>query len=103
MCFLLVRALGARTNKKHVRSLHRFDSPSGSLRDQVSCFARNLPSDAIATVGVVAWLRWWLMPVRPWADVGADGAAGRWWRHSGARAIKVHSLTCGVLLLRSVP
>src|SRR5690606_21717044 len=39
------------------RSLHRSGSPRGSLRDQVSRFARNLPSDAIASVEVCAWLR----------------------------------------------
>src|SRR5690606_9692304 len=52
------------------RSLHRSGSPRGSLRDQVSRFARNLPSDAIAGVSVRAWSA-------VSAEVGATGGAGR--------------------------
>ena len=54
-----------------MRSLHR----SGSLRDQVSRFARNLPSDAIATVQVVAGLRWWLRSPASIEPLAATGLA----------------------------
>ena len=62
------RALGALLQRAKRRSLHRSGSPCGSLRDQVSCFARNLPSDAIAT--------WPLSPAGP-TDVTLRAVLGR--------------------------
>ncbi|WP_190860174.1 hypothetical protein [Actinomadura sp. RB99] len=44
------RALDALLQRASRRSLHRSDSPGGSLRDQVLA-GSNLPSDAIATLG----------------------------------------------------
>ncbi|WUH96750.1 hypothetical protein OHR68_24650 [Spirillospora sp. NBC_00431] len=57
---------GPPSSRNAARSLHRSGSPCGSLRDQVLA-SSNLPSVAIAGVGVVAWLRRGLVWARNWA------------------------------------